>query len=219
MFGISSLGTYIIGTIAIILLPGPNSLFCLSITAKSSKKAGYQALLGILLGDSVLIIATIFGAGSLLKLYPSLFFAIKILGGLYLAHLGFNLIKAGARKWQLRHHSPMHITDANATAVQSHPFYRALLLSLTNPKAILFFLSFFVQFVEPTYPNPLLSFLILAIILQLISFLYLNVLIVLGEKLATAFAKQRALASVAMVLVGILFIGFAVNLWMAGLES
>lgn len=216
MFGISSLSTYIIGTIAIIVLPGPNSLFCLSTAAKSGKKAGYQALLGILLGDSALIIATVFGAGSLLKLYPSLFFAIKILGGLYLAHLGFNLIKAGVRKWQLRHHSSIHITDASPTK-QAHPFYHALLLSLTNPKAILFFLSFFVQFVEPTYPNPLLSFLILAIILQCISFLYLNVLIILGEKVTATFAKQHALASVAMLFVGTLFIGFALNLWMADL--
>lgn len=216
MFGISSLSAYIIGTIAIIVLPGPNSLFCLSTAAKSGKKAGYQALFGILLGDSALIIATVFGAGSLLKLYPSLFFAIKILGGLYLAHLGFNLVKAGVRKCQLRHHPSIHITDAGPTK-QAHPFYHALLLSLTNPKAILFFLSFFVQFVEPTYPNPLLSFLILAIILQCISFLYLNVLIILGEKVTATFAKQHALASVAMLFVGTLFIGFALNLWMADL--
>lgn len=66
-----------------------------------------------------------------------------------------------------------------------HPYKTALSISLLNPKAILFFLSFFVQFVEPDYAYPALSFLILAVILQIISFSYLTALIFSGIKLST----------------------------------
>lgn len=143
MFGITDLTSYLLGVVAIILLPGPNSLFCLATAAKYGVKSGYQALLGILVGDSVLILATVFGAGTLLRLYPSLFNGVKIVGGLYLAYLGVNLIKAGVKKWQTRLTPPPDaIADDPSELSKTNSFGRALFLSLTNPKAILFFVVF-----------------------------------------------------------------------------
>lgn len=213
MVGISNLSAYILGVIAIIVLPGPNSLFCLCVSAKDGIKAGYWVLLGILLGDSLLMLATVFGAGAMLKLYPSLFIVIKLIGGLYLAYLGYKLIYASLNTWQYRHQSTPPSYAINST----HPFWQSLMLSLTNPKAILFFLSFFVQFVRPDYPHPLLSFLVLAMILQLVSFLYLNALIWFGKRLADHLARHRSFASVGTGLIGLLFVGFAINLWLSQL--
>ncbi|MFB2537802.1 MULTISPECIES: leucine efflux protein LeuE [unclassified Acinetobacter] len=241
MFGIIHLGTYILGTIAIILLPGPNSLFCLAVSAQQGIKEGYKTLAGIMLGDTVLILATVFGASTMLKLYPELFHAIKIIGGLYLAYIGIQLLKGAWQKWQSFYQNQLLAQDSQENENQTnenqankksvaeqknqlapyapkHPwsnFNRALLLSLTNPKAILFFLSFFVQFVDPNFTNPLLSFLFLAIILQLASFLYLNLLIFAGQHLVAKFSDKVRLASIAMAMVGLMFIGFAMKLWMA----
>ena len=92
MYGITDLTAYILGTIAIILLPGPNSLYCLSVAAAQGIGKGYRAIAGIFVGDGILILVTVFGAGSLLKLYPSLFNAIKLIGGLYLMYLGVKAI-------------------------------------------------------------------------------------------------------------------------------
>lgn len=66
-------------------------------------------------------------------------------------------------------------------------------------------------------PNPLYSFLILALILQSVSFTYLNILAFAGMRLTGVFARSRALAAVGMTLVGLLFIAFAVKLWTASL--
>lgn len=218
MFGITDLPTYLIGVIAIILLPGPNSLFCITTSAKQGVKAGYQVMLGILVGDSILMLATVFGAGTLLKLYPALFHGIKIVGGLYLAYLGANLIKGGIQTWQNRHKPKAPQTQSTPTpTAKAHYFNRALILSLTNPKAILFFLSFFIPFVDPTYPNPLFSFLILAIILQIVSFIYLNGLIFFGSNLTRQFANRQGIASISLLAVGVMFIGFAAKLWTASL--
>lgn len=218
MFGITDLTTYIIGSIIIILLPGPNSLYCLSVSAAHGVRKGYHTVAGIFVGDSILIIVTVLGMGSLLKLYPILFTGIKLMGGLYLFYLGGKLL-IGA--YQTFRHRAL-LTDAKpkpvTAPIHQNFFYRALLLSLTNPKAILFFLSFFVQFVEPSYPRPFLSFLVLAIILQVISFSYLSVMVFAGKNLSSKFNQYPLLIMVSMSFTGLLFIGFAINLWLAQLS-
>ena len=71
-----------------------------------------------------------------------------------------------------------------AAAVQGgEPFRKALVISLLNPKAILFFLSFFIQFVDPAYPRPALTFLALGLILQVCSMTYLTAVILIGSML------------------------------------
>ncbi len=65
-------------------------------------------------------------------------------------------------------------------------FRRSIVVSLLNPKAILFFVSFFVQFVEPSYGYPAVSFLVLGLIVEVVSALYLSVLIFAGSFVATA---------------------------------
>lgn len=215
MFGITDLAAYLIGTTAIILVPGPNSMYCLSVAGQYGVKTAYRSIFGILLGDSLLMLATVLGAGTLLKLYPVLFHGVQLLGGLYLAYIGWQLLKGAAQTWKNRLREQR---EADERTPPKHVFKRALALSLTNPKAILFFLSFFVQFVDPTYPHPALSFLVLAILLQLISFAYLNVLAFAGDRLVQAFRTRRKLAALGMAAVGVLFIGFALKLWMSSIE-
>lgn len=178
-------------------------------------KIAYRSIGGILLGDSILMLCTVLGAGTLLKLYPALFHGIKLAGGLYLAYIGWNLLRAAGKKWHIRRPEPQAATPTAQPAVPQHVFRRSLLLSLTNPKAILFFLSFFVQFADPDYPRPWLTFLLLAVILQTISFSYLSALAATGSKLVEAFRQHTQISAIAMALVGIMFIGFAVKLWTA----
>ena len=216
MFGITDLSTYIIGTIAVILLPGPNSMYCLAMAGQHGIKTGYRVVAGILLGDGVLMLATALGAGAVLKAVPELFHTVKLVGGLYLAYIGWGLLRGAVQKWLAR--PPQAVAAAaQAASAPKHVFKRALLLSLTNPKAILFLLSFFVQFVNPAYAHPLLSFLVLALILQITSFAYLSLLVFSGSRLAAAFRRQRRVSAVGMGAVGLLFIGFAVKLWLAEL--
>ena len=216
MFSITDPIAYLIGVIVIIALPGPNSLYCLSVSASQGRQAGAKAMAGILLGDTLLILATVFGAGTLLKLYPTLFDVIKLIGGAYLAYLGSKILIGAYHTFKNRHAiagKPFNPPKAD----NQNYFYRSLSLSLTNPKAILFFLSFFVQFVTPDYDKPFLTFFVLAVILQLVSFLYLTLLIFSGKKLADTFGSRPLIMTGAMVLVGGRFIWFGVNLWLAKL--
>ena len=213
MLGIVHLSTFIVGTILIILLPGPNSLYLLATASRYGIRAGYASALGIITGDSLLILATVLGAASILHTYPFTFIALKTVGALYLSYLGIKLFLHSIATWKKSNTevSPVAEEIPDLTKAQS-PYRTALTISLLNPKAILFFLSFFVQFVDEKAPSPALSFLILALILQIISFSYLTLLIFGGRKLAGYFSQHYRLSSIAIFTVGFLFLGFSAKL-------
>ena len=208
MFGITDLTTYIIGTTLIVLLPGPNSLYVMSVASRYGVKTGYRAALGVYSGDLILILLTALGAASLLHAFAWLLILLKIIGASYLSYLGYKLLQAA---WHYYHH-PAPAAQTHTAIAQLTPFRTALTISLLNPKAILFYLSFFVQFVDPHYPYPAITFTALAIILQIISLSYLSILIFLGTHLANYFSQRRQLSAGAIGSVGILFIGFGLKL-------
>ncbi|MEV1286984.1 leucine efflux protein LeuE [Micromonospora sp. NPDC049679] len=213
VLGITDFWTYVVGTAAIILLPGPNSLFVLSTAARRGVRAGYQAAAGVFLGDAVLMVLSAAGVASLLKAYPPIFFVVKFAGAAYLGYVGFSLLRGAWRRWRDRKDpSTPRLIDAAEPATMRNPFRRSAVISLLNPKAILFFISFFIQFVDPTYPYPALSFLLLGSILQLFSAVYLSVLIFAGTYLAMQFRQRQRLAVGVTTGIGVLFLGFSLKL-------
>ncbi|MFI7464503.1 leucine efflux protein LeuE [Nonomuraea sp. NPDC049646] len=214
-FGITDIWTYVVGAFFIVLLPGPNSLYVLSFAAQHGVRQGYRAAAGVFLGDTVLMVLAAAGAASLLRATPVLFTVVKYAGAAYLAWMGLQMIRGAVRAWRAR---PAAADDAGAAPVrQARPFRKALTISLLNPKAILFFLSFFIPFVDPGYSAPWLSFLILGAVIQIFSVLYLTTLIFSGTFLAGQFRRHRKLSAGLTSGVGALFLGFGAKLATASL--
>jgi len=94
-------------------------------------------------------------------------------------------------------------------------FRKSLLLSLTNPKAILFYLSFFIQFIDYSFSPAWLPYLVLALVLELVSLCYLTVLIYAGHHIAGYFRHQPLAAQAGNLTLGLLFSAFAVKLVLA----
>jgi|RhiMetdeSRZDD1v2_1073273.scaffolds.fasta_scaffold351882_2 leucine efflux protein len=216
MFGVTDLWTYVLGTIAIVLLPGPNSLYVLSTAAKHGVRAGYRAAAGVFLGDWVLMVAAALGVASLLRAYPPVFLVVKWAGAAYLGYVGITMAITAVRR--VRRPVPPTVAASQPDVAEGRPLRRALVISLLNPKAILFVISFFIQFLDPTYAYPAVSFLVLAVILQICSALYLSALIFGGTYLATQFRRRRRLAAGLTAGVGALFIGFGIRLATASLS-
>lgn len=206
-YGITDLATFILGTIFIVLLPGPNSVYVMSVASRSGVAAGFLGAFGIFVGDAILMTLAAGGAASLIQTTPALFLGLKYAGALYLMYLGVNLVRSALQGWR----APS-VAEATPALYREKPFRVALAISLLNPKAILFFVSFFVQFVAPDYPNPALSFLILAAIVQVSSMLYLAALIFGGVSLSAAFRSRRLMSALATGTVGSLFVGFGLKL-------
>ncbi|MGV4982566.1 leucine efflux protein LeuE [Streptomyces sp. NRAIS4] len=216
MFGVIDLPTYLAGLILIVLLPGPNSLYVLSVAARRGVRAGYTAAAGVWCGDTVLMTLSAAGVASLLKANAVLFGIVKYAGAGYLTWLAIGMLRAAWQMWRTRRERGVEAAaSADVTVTDERPFRRALVVSLFNPKAILFFVAFFVQFVDPGYAYPALSFVVLGAFAQLASFLYLSALIFGGTRLAAAFRRRKRLSATATSAAGALFLGFAVKLTLA----
>ncbi|APY86735.1 leucine efflux protein LeuE [Streptomyces alfalfae] len=213
MLGVTDLPTYLAGLVLIILLPGPNSLYVLSVAARRGVRTGYTAAAGVWCGDTVLMTLSAAGVASLLQANALLFGIVKYAGAGYLTWLAFGMLRAAVAMWRTRHERAAG-ADADAAGGEpaERPFRRALVISLLNPKAILFFIAFFVQFVDPGYAYPALSFVVLGAFAQAASFLYLTALIFSGTRLAAAFRRRKRLSAGATSAAGALFLGFAVKL-------
>lgn len=136
----SELLTYLVGAIFIVLVPWPNTLFVLKNSVSSGMKGGYLAACGVFIGDAVLMFLAWAGVATLIKTTPILFNIVRYLGAFYLLYLGSKILYATLK-------------GKNSEAKSDEPQYgaifkRALILSLTNPKAIVFYVSFFVQFID-----------------------------------------------------------------------
>ncbi|KAB1988622.1 leucine efflux protein LeuE [Streptomyces triticiradicis] len=214
MLGVIDLPTYLAGLVLIVLLPGPNSLYVLSVAARRGVRTGYTAAAGVWCGDTVLMTLSAAGVASLLQANAVLFGIVKYAGAGYLTWLAIGMLRAARAMWRARR-DPVAESAETEPVAGERPFRRALVISLFNPKAILFFVAFFVQFVDPGYAYPALSFVVLGAFAQLASVLYLTALIFSGTRLATAFRRRKRLSAGATTAAGALFLGFAVKLTLA----
>ena len=202
--GVINVWTYLVGLFFIIIAPGPNSLYVLRTGATRGIDAGYKAALGVFVGDAILIFCAYLGIASLIRTTPLLFTLVRYLGALYLLYLGIRILHANfiAKKGEQEAEAPLG----------ENYFGKALTLSLTNPKAILFYVSFFVQFIDFNYAHTWISYLVLAGMLEAMSFVYLTLLIFGGTLMARFFRRKQVLARLGNGLIGFFFMGFAARL-------
>src|SRR4051794_18850971 len=219
VLGITDLSTYLAGLALIILLPGPNSLYVVSVAARRGPRTAYRAAGGVLCGDAALMALSAGGVASLLQASPALFAVVKFAGAGYLTWLAVGMLRGARKLWRQGPGSARAAAESTASpagddtgpAVE-RPYRRALVVSLLNPKAILFFISFFVQFVDPEYAHPALSFLALGLWAELFSITYLSLLIFGGTYLAALFRRRKRLTAGLSAGAGAAFLGFAAKL-------
>jgi leucine efflux protein len=203
MLGITDIWAYLLGTVLIILAPGPNSLFALTTAATRGRKAGFAAAAGIVVGDMILMLAAVLGVASLMKAHPVAFDAVRYLGAGYLLWIGIRALL------------PSNTPEQSSNTIQANPkhaFRSALGISLINVKAILFFMAFFPQFVDPSYPHVWHSFAALGLIVQLVSISYLTTLILAGSALSRRLSGVAWLKTILNKLIGTLFVSFGLRL-------
>ena len=144
------------------------------------------------------------GVATLIKTTPVLFNIVRYLGAIYLLWMGGKMLYAVLT--QRDGHS------SSDSEPGSGILKRSLTLSLTNPKAILFYVSFFVQFIDVNAKTPGLAFFILALTLEIISFIYMSFLIVSGSFVTRYVKTKKKLAKIGNSLIGLVFVGFAARL-------
>jgi threonine/homoserine/homoserine lactone efflux protein len=140
------------------------------------------------------------GVAALLAAYPDAFNLVQWVGAAYLAWLGAKMLltKPGA--------APV----LNITA--GHYFRQALMITLLNPKAILFYMAFFPLFVDPARQQGLITYGFMAATIAVITFLYGLTSVLLTHFLAERIRANPSISRVLEKVAGLFLIGFGIKL-------
>lgn len=206
-FGIVNFWSFLVGALFIVMLPGPNTLYVLRTGISKGLRAAYRGIAGVMLGDIFLIFLAWAGIATLIKTSPHIFMAVKYMGTFYLSWLGVKII------WSTLH-KPQQDNPAIAVRQENY-FFRAFMLSITNPKSILFFISFFIQFIDPATTHGAAAFSILGAVLEIIGLTWMTFLLLTGATIARWLGTRKSMIRLGNYLTGFLFIGFAARLAVA----
>ena len=200
MFGIANYGAFVAAIIVFLMIPGPGNLALITSTSKGGIRGGLAATLGVILGDQVLMWTAVAGVAALLASYPVAFAAVQWVGAAYLAYLGFKMLLAKAGDAPILNIKP------------SHFLRQALMITLLNPKAIVFYMAFFPLFVDPVHHQGLLTFAVMALTIAALTFAYGLVATLLTHFLAERMRANPVVSRALNKLAGVFLIGFGVKL-------
>lgn len=200
MFGISDYGAFAAAVTVFLLIPGPGNLALITSTGKGGWRAGIACCLGVIAADQVLMWLAVAGVATLLATYPAAFHAVQWVGAAYLAWLGYKLLTAKPG-------------DAPAIEIQPRQYFRqGALITLMNPKAIVFYMAFFPMFVNPAKHQGLMTFGVMAATVALITLLYSIVVVALTTVLAERLRANPAVVKWLEKTAGVFLIGFGLKL-------
>ncbi len=123
------------------LAPGPDNVFVLMVSAAEGRRAGFAVVLGLMLGVMVHTLAVALGLAALFAASATAFTVLKLAGAAYLLYLAWGAWRAPA--------SLQAEDDGDAGQPWPRLVARGVVMNLTNPKVLLFFLALLPQFVVP----------------------------------------------------------------------
>jgi leucine efflux protein len=183
-----------------LLIPGPGNLALITSTGKGGVRGGLAATFGVIAGDQVLMWLAVAGVAALLAAYPGAFAAVQWLGAGYLAWLGLKMLFAKPGAGPILNIRPRHY------------FQQALLITLLNPKAIVFYMAFFPLFVDPTTHPGLSTFAAMAATIAALTFAYGLVVTLATHRLAERLRRNPAVTRALEKLAGLVLLGFGIKL-------
>jgi len=179
---IPTLLAYTAACAVLFLTPGPDMSLFLAKTVSGGRRAGTAAMLGANLGCLVHTLLAAIGLSALLAASATAFTLVKLVGAAYLLWLAIDAVRSGSA------------LNLNAQRSAREPFVRTLLLgagvNLTNPKVVLFFVTFLPQFVRAGDPDAAAKLVFLGVYYVLFS-LPFAALMILGAERLLAFLKGR----------------------------
>lgn len=125
---------YISSCLLVALAPGPDNCFVLAQSAAFGAPAGLAVTAGLMSGLCVHITLAVLGAATLLKRFPRVAEWISIAGALYLFWVAYCMWGSG-----------LEVQTAEMRTLWGF-YLKGILLNLSNPKVILFFMTFLPRF-------------------------------------------------------------------------
>ena len=186
-----------------IATPGPVMILVASAGLKGGYRKALQTIIGTNLASLVLIAASILILKGMFSVNETLFLIIKILGCFYIAYLGYEILKDVSSQKNDQAETVLSPVDGGVV--------KGFLVGISNPKDIIFFSSFFPQFIG-IHANINISLAILVIAWIILDFLTLSLVYLSFNKLAKSKLYAKVLGLCGVILIVIAVYGLYVSL-------
>lgn len=202
MIDTTTTGLFLLAVLALFLSPGPNMAFVVTHGVAYGARGGVAAALGITAADLLLSAITAGGITAMVAAWPPAFDLLRFSGALYLIWLALQAWRAPASS------ASMQAQAASSGRI----FARAMLNSLLNPKALLFFMVFLPQFVHAERGHVALQLALLGLILSCAALVFNCLLGFFGGQIGTALERHPGAVMAQRWLLSSVLIALAVRL-------
>lgn len=209
MVGPTTLVAFVPAALALVLAPGPDTVYVLTSGLRDGRDPGVASAAGVATGVLVHTAGVALGLAALLRAVPEAYALVRYLGATYLLYLGVRT---------LRSDGSFALADADMTDHRTarEGFLGGLLVNVLNPKVALFFLAFLPQFL-PRDPA-LADFAALGATYALLTVAYLGCVAVFAESVRDRLLSRPATRSTIRYLTGAVLSGFGLALAVEGLR-
>jgi threonine/homoserine/homoserine lactone efflux protein len=194
---------FFISALLLALAPGPDNLFVLAQSMQHGKKAGLAVTVGLCTGLVAHTTAVACGVAALITKSPMAVEALKYCGAAYLLWLAWLSFRAGA-------------SDTAAAKMPATPllrlYGRGIIMNITNPKVLVFFLAFLPQFASPKYGAMAPQILILGILFMLATIIVFGSVSLLAGTFGSWLKTSQRAQLILNRLAGTLFAALAIKL-------
>jgi threonine/homoserine/homoserine lactone efflux protein len=202
MFELSVLGVFLTASVALILSPGPDSVYVLTRSIASGQATGLAAALGTSTGILVHTTAAVLGLSILLRTSALAFAVVRYAGAIYLIYLGIQTI---------RHREAFDLDTEKTEYTTAGTFAGGLTVNVLNPQVALFFLAFLPQFVGPG-ASASIQMGLLGALYSLLTITYLGSIAVLSTGVRHLIERRPATADAIRWATGTILVGFGLQL-------
>ncbi|MDG5761710.1 LysE family translocator [Natronococcus sp. A-GB1] len=198
------LAVYLLAAGAMILSPGPDTVYVLTRSVGDGRESGLASAAGISVGVLVHTLAAAVGLAAIFRASEVAFAAVTYVGAAYLIYLGVRTI----RETEL-------FADDDGPAGDGSPFREAVIVNVANPQVALFFLAFLPQFVDGASHVPT-QLSVLGAIYALLTMAYLGTVALASSGVRTLLTARPRLATGVQWLSGLVLIGLGLRLFVGG---
>ncbi|AOK18131.1 lysine transporter LysE [Burkholderia cepacia] len=208
MFGITHFGFFVLAVFLLNVTPGPDTAYIVGRSVAQGRGAGLMSAFGISAGCCVHALACAFGLTALLAASAAAFTVIKLVGAAYLIYLGVRMIIAK----QAAGADTARAAPVAAAKPLRQLFMQGFWTNVLNPKVVLFFVSFFPQFVSADSPHKAWAFLTLGGVFVAMSTVWTSLVAWVAGSVTRRFSGKPGVRKWLDRTVGSAFVGLGLRL-------
>ncbi|QKI90054.1 LysE family translocator [Thiomicrorhabdus xiamenensis] len=194
---------FIVASALLSIAPGPDNLYVLTQSALSGAKNGLIITLGLCTGLIVHTTLVAVGVAALIQASPAAFTVLKVIGALYLLYLAWQILSSPAAR----------LSGSKTQSLTPFQLYRrGILMNISNPKILVFFLAFLPQFALPQNGPLMPQLFLLGALFIVVGFSIFSAIAFLSGRLGDWLKHSPRAQLYLHRIAGAVFIALAINL-------